>query len=384
MICFGTSPLDVIINEVAWMGTKVSANDEWIELYNNSNTEIDLKNWSLITQDEAPEISLSGTIKAQGFFILERTDDESAPNIQANQIYTGALNNKGERLQLINNKGIVIDEVNCSDGWFAGNNKTKQTMEKAGFNWQTSREPEGTPGMSNSKGAELKPKPSEKNGSHLIKYSKEVIIPEGVIINELLPSSKGPDAENEYIEIFNQNNFPIDVSGWSLQDTEGKTSVFLFPEKTIIKGQGFLVFFRPQTKITLNNSGDGLRLKNPNNEIADEVFYYKKAGQAESFNKVSGNWVWGTTLTPGTKNIVSPTQEESMFQKTNQDKKGQEISQKEGIGVLESLSATITRSNSAPRYSKNSLAVLFTALPIAIVSGILILVLKRRNKNQTR
>ena len=26
--------LDVVINEVAWMGTVNSANDEWIELYN--------------------------------------------------------------------------------------------------------------------------------------------------------------------------------------------------------------------------------------------------------------------------------------------------------------------------------------------------------------
>ena len=37
----------VLINEVAWMGTAVSANDEWLELYNQTEQEIDLAGWKL-------------------------------------------------------------------------------------------------------------------------------------------------------------------------------------------------------------------------------------------------------------------------------------------------------------------------------------------------
>jgi hypothetical protein len=33
---------DVVISEVAWMGTQASANDEWIELYNTTSAPIDL------------------------------------------------------------------------------------------------------------------------------------------------------------------------------------------------------------------------------------------------------------------------------------------------------------------------------------------------------
>ena len=43
-------------------------------------------------------ISLEGTISAHGFFLLERTDDATVANIDADQIYAGGLNNNGENL----------------------------------------------------------------------------------------------------------------------------------------------------------------------------------------------------------------------------------------------------------------------------------------------
>ena len=33
---------EVIVSEIAWMGTTTSSNDEWIELYNNTGSAIDL------------------------------------------------------------------------------------------------------------------------------------------------------------------------------------------------------------------------------------------------------------------------------------------------------------------------------------------------------
>jgi hypothetical protein len=50
-------PLDVVINEVAWMGTTVSTMDKWIELYNNTSDAIDLSGWTLSATDGRPCIS---------------------------------------------------------------------------------------------------------------------------------------------------------------------------------------------------------------------------------------------------------------------------------------------------------------------------------------
>lgn len=37
----------VFINEVAWMGSSSNANAEWIELYNNSEEDMDLSGWNI-------------------------------------------------------------------------------------------------------------------------------------------------------------------------------------------------------------------------------------------------------------------------------------------------------------------------------------------------
>lgn len=156
------SPLDIVVSEIAWMGSQNSANDEWIELYNNTENNIDLNGWVLKSDDKSPEIKLSGSIPLKGYFLLERTDDNSAPNIMADLIYKGSLENIGENLQLYDNLNNLTDEINCSSKWFSGNNTTKQTMEKINpkisgndlSNWQTSENPNGTPKAKNSAGLE--------------------------------------------------------------------------------------------------------------------------------------------------------------------------------------------------------------------------------------
>jgi len=127
----------VFISEIAWMGTLDSANDEWIELSNDSNSSVDISGWSLIASDGSPSISLSGTISANGFFLLERTDDNSVSGVLADQIYVGALSNSGENLSLKDNSGGTVDSVLMSSGWSAGDNVTKETMQKSGSSWIT-------------------------------------------------------------------------------------------------------------------------------------------------------------------------------------------------------------------------------------------------------
>ena len=132
------------------MGTSGSANDEWVELYNSAGEEVDLTGWALKAVDGIPEIGLSGTISPQGYFLLERTDDTSAPDVVADLIYVGALSNTGEELGLYDSGNNLIDSIDDSSGWDFGDNSTKQTIEKTDSGWQTSLEIGGTPKAENS------------------------------------------------------------------------------------------------------------------------------------------------------------------------------------------------------------------------------------------
>src|SRR3989344_2323315 len=138
------NPGDVLINEIAWMGTASSANDEWMEIRNTTNQTINLTGWILSAQDGTPNITLSGSISPLGFYLLERTDETTLPDITADQIYTGALGNTGENLVLKNVSGTIIDQIDGSNEWkingaseIIGNNNTKETDQKMGSGWIT-------------------------------------------------------------------------------------------------------------------------------------------------------------------------------------------------------------------------------------------------------
>ena len=137
----------VEISEVAWMGTANSAQDEWLELYSPNGAQ--LEGWTLVAADGGMTINLSGQISAGGYFLIERTDDSTVPDVSADLIvpFGNGLNNNGEHLILKDSYGAVVDSVDASSGWPAGDNSTKETMQKSSSGtWITAA---GTPKAAN-------------------------------------------------------------------------------------------------------------------------------------------------------------------------------------------------------------------------------------------
>ncbi|GBD34157.1 hypothetical protein HRbin34_00481 [bacterium HR34] len=125
--------LDVVFSEIAWAGTKASSYDEWIELFNNTQTDIDLSGWKIkgeVKGEIKLEINLQGTIKSGDYFLLERTDDNTISNIQADLIFTGNLLNSGMNIRLLDPQNNIIDELSFENGWPAGDNDKKLSMER--------------------------------------------------------------------------------------------------------------------------------------------------------------------------------------------------------------------------------------------------------------
>jgi hypothetical protein len=119
---------EVAINEVAWMGTQASPTDQWIELYNNTKENIDLTKWKLVVKNKF-KIDLSGTIPAQGFYLLENNEN-TISDITADLVYNGNLSDSGEILLLYDEFGNLVEEVNFDSGWPAGDFVSKTSMER--------------------------------------------------------------------------------------------------------------------------------------------------------------------------------------------------------------------------------------------------------------
>ena len=122
----------VVINEVAWAGTKANPFDEWIELKNNTDQEISLDGWKLVSESGTINILLSGKIPPGGFYLLERTDDNTVSDVSCDLIYRGALINSGDTLKLIDPAGNIEDTANKKGGaWPAGTaSPTYASMER--------------------------------------------------------------------------------------------------------------------------------------------------------------------------------------------------------------------------------------------------------------
>jgi len=126
-------PPKIIINEIAWAGTAASFADEWVELYNPGSAPVDLSDYTLCEAGGSVAIiALSGTIEAGGYYLIERTDDHTVKGIAGDKVgpFGGyGLSDSGEYL-VLKNGTAVVDEVDCSGGWFAGNASTRATMER--------------------------------------------------------------------------------------------------------------------------------------------------------------------------------------------------------------------------------------------------------------
>lgn len=209
LFLFATTNAAVRINEIAWSGTTESANDEWIELFNDGEESVSLENWTLKATDGNPDILLTGIIEPAGFFLLERTDDTSVPNIPANKIFTGSLSNTGEELILSDETGKEHDRT-LPRNWIAGESSPeRRSMMRTTDGWQTFAGEAnefgifGTPGIAN----EILSPPEPEKTFHSA-------IPTSVKITEIAPVSIG---EPEWFEVEVLADAAVDFTEWKIR-----------------------------------------------------------------------------------------------------------------------------------------------------------------------
>jgi hypothetical protein len=280
----------IVINEIAWMGTLESHYDEWIELKNLSNGNVDLSGWILEKGDcedgDCDKIDLEGIIKSREFYLLERSDDNSVKNVKADLFFSGSINNKNEFLILKNKEGVIIDKISAEPDWPAGDNNKKLTMERnKDGKWKNSLIVDGTPKKENSEANNL-PEPKI--------YSRKLEM------TELMPNPEGTDKNKEWIELFNRDEKELDLESWYFFNQSDKKIKL---DGLKIKSQERLKVEIKNSSFSLKNSDGWIELRNPNDEIVDRVSYLESAKMNASYNKnIQGKWEWSIFVTPGKEN----------------------------------------------------------------------------------
>ena len=200
---------------------------------------------------------------------------------------------------------------------------------------------------------------------------KEKYYEKEIIINEILPSPDGPDQKEEWIELYNPNDFEINISSWQLKDKVGHITTYTFPENTLIGAKNFLVISRQTSKIVLNNDGDGVQLLRPNDELVSEVVF-DKTQINQSYAKFKEEWQWTTTPTPGSVNILTKNevQASTPSKPTKEDIKNNSKITPEKLQQLASLQNSLATNKNT---FQNGWLIISLASIISILSAVIFL-----------
>lgn len=336
------TPGDVIINEIMWMGSEGESSDEWIELKNMTNKDINLSNWNIKQGGTGSgsgahiEIPNGYSIKANGYFLITKKKwDETAVTLTSDlpksQGYTHvagmSLHNDGEQLILEDKDDRMID-ITPLGAWAAGTSGTlKQSMERNDIpgdgalaaNWHTC-----VSGAAN--GAPYWDVTGVNFGTPLAANLSPIVM------NEFVPNPVGDDAaaqpNGEWIELYNILDTDIDVAHWYFTNSDGDvitlTSDRTASGETVVPGRGRLVVYLEDS--FLANDVDTLSLYAPHVlEVAeddvreDTVSYAGVAAlpEGKSFARFpDGEGIWlDPEATPGESNTMTK-EEKALFQRT--------------------------------------------------------------------
>ncbi len=194
-----TPSAGLVINEI--MYNSLSYDNEWIELYNDSDSEIDIEGWYMRDDDEthAALVFPAGTTIAAGeFFTIAIYHDPQAeefpftPDYDATEICEWNLNNTSDTINLYGADDNLEDYVTYADSgdWPTlpdGQGPSLELIDPSYDNslaasWQASANDGGSPGAQNSGGgqfievaniAELR---AQEQGSNIYRLTGEAVI----------------------------------------------------------------------------------------------------------------------------------------------------------------------------------------------------------------
>ena len=206
---------EVVINEIAWAGSNDSPSDEWIELYNSTNQNVDLTGWYIEDDGNTIYEIEDGEVCAHCYFVIEKSDDAVSNRI-ADALVGLSLANTGDSLILYDANGELIDAVNSLGGpWFAGNTD-KASMERADpsqsgddpANWMSAISGNGSISR---EGSEILGTPGSVNSNYAGAGASVSFAPDDVVVDvgdSIVFSVKIDEADDLYAYGFDINYDP--------------------------------------------------------------------------------------------------------------------------------------------------------------------------------
>ncbi|TAK89210.1 lamin tail domain-containing protein [Patescibacteria group bacterium] len=326
----GSSP--VVISELL-TGTPANASQEFVELYNASSQPVSVDGWTIeyksatstdVASSWSRKATLSGSVAGFGYYLV--ASSQLYP--ESDSEWSSTLSSTGGHVRVKDGAGKVSDLV----GYGTTANAAEGTPMPAPASGKSIERMPGALNPLAGNGVDtgnnvldfmVRDEPQPQSTQSAIETFDPIIpVPEAdpietpavptlptaypaLEITELLvnPASPLSDDQDEFIELYNPNSFPVNVQGYQLRTGSNFTSSYVIPPLQIGPYE-YAAFKSEQTGLSLTNSGGAVRLLDPSGAMTDQTETYGQAPDGQSWAKFVDGWRWTLETTFGKPNIA--------------------------------------------------------------------------------
>ena len=331
----------VVINEIKVGGEK--ATDEFVELYNPTDADVNLAGWRLSKKTASGSLSNlltefpSVVIAAHGFLLIAHNDYAgSAPKDLAYSTQSSITADNTVILYSDNGQTIVdlvgMGSAGEAEGATAPSPDPGMSIERANGadtnkntnDFAVRAAPTPKQGVVNNDQGSGNNSQGTMNGNQ----GSDAAPAAAIAINEVLPNPAGNDEEGEWIELINLGDQEVNLTDWAIEDASGKHYTIKQDgaiSSTTIAPKGYFLLPRAATGIALNNTGtEILTLLTSSEHAAISLNYIGPAEEGQAWARnADGNFAWTTAPTPSASNVITaPVQENKESQSSNSPSTG--------------------------------------------------------------
>lgn len=331
-----------------------SSNGQFITLYNNTASTIDLSsvllqyfnNYDLLKATSGKLISLSGKVPAHGYFVVNDGPLQACYQMVVDSVSLSLASTSG-MLQISHfssttspqSIGLLDDYVGWSKTVAIGAqtlpSSTSAYLQRQPLDsqnapivstpgagtWSSAQQPDGST-LCSFASANVASGPqllSSNSSPPSVVLSSSNISGDGGMpaadagliapqLSEVLPNPASPqsDATDEFIELYNPNSAFFDLSGFILRTGTGTFHNFAFPAgQFTLQPHEFRAFYAPQTGLALTNDSGQAALLDPSGNMLAQTDVYSSAKDGYAWVYAQGLWQWTTTSTPNAANSIT-------------------------------------------------------------------------------
>lgn len=285
---------EIMSSNASTMVTDDGTLPDWIELENAGDTDFNLNGYVIMSDDDPTCMYRfsSTTIPAGGYLVLYADKAGGEGHLPFRLAASGSkltlMNAAGQTVEMLQIPALEADQVYCRDD---------------GGDWATSYV--STPGEKNRASAGLDESEAAQSADE-----------SAVVITEVMTrnATYAPDENGEYfdyVELTNQSDETVSLSGWFLTDERTNIASWKFPDVTISAGESLLVHCSGYDRTDeLSHLHASFRLSGEGTDVILTTSAGTTASMVtvpeletdQAYSLVNGQWTTALAPTPGLAN----------------------------------------------------------------------------------